>query len=199
MTRSLIGRTIDFDKISFGLLIIEAYSPAKTRPKGFADKVIQLVEDRSRGQYRVAHQHRGRNIWLVHKSLLARPAPKDHREEILWRSARSTAETNVSAGRDVMLRVRDPLGTQQIDLNVTLNASACPATPAFALDMPWCKAKVVGRRKRCGDFLRIRCPDECGIASGCPRQVPLMNKSLTTGESAVAQHVEHVTKSSGPE
>lgn len=64
-------RSIDWSRIGFGVLVVEAYSPAGSRPASYAQRVIDAVSELAPGRYRVAHRKRGRNIWFVNTDFAA--------------------------------------------------------------------------------------------------------------------------------
>ena len=68
-------RSIDFDLIGFGVVVVEAYSPSGSRPKDFAQRVIDVMEQRAGGRYRLLHRKHGRNVWFVHQNFKPRAKP----------------------------------------------------------------------------------------------------------------------------
>ena len=67
-----ILRSIDFSRVRFNMLIVEAYSPTGSRAPSYAQKVINLMLQRGGDQYEVMFRKRGRNIWFRHRSFSPR-------------------------------------------------------------------------------------------------------------------------------
>jgi len=61
-------RAVDWERVRFGILVIEADSPYGTREHAYKAQVTALMG--STGQYRLLYQ-RGRNLWFAHRSLVA--------------------------------------------------------------------------------------------------------------------------------
>lgn len=75
-----ILRTLDWGRIRFGVLVVEVWSPTRSRPAAYRDEVLSFIRKASHGQYRVIFPDhtRGRNLWLMHRdfhahALTARP------------------------------------------------------------------------------------------------------------------------------
>jgi|TARA_B110000196_G_scaffold35624_1_gene26792 hypothetical protein len=95
-----ILRTIDWTRISFGVIVVEVMGPSRRR--SYLDEVLEVIL--ATGQYEVLFPQRKRandvqrNVWLVHRSfcgrarqgvggkVFARNRPASHRDTIEGRS-----------------------------------------------------------------------------------------------------------------
>lgn len=65
-------RTIDWARVSFGVLVIEV-GPPKYRPAGYQEQVLEFVERASPGTYESIYPGAvGRNVWLRHRNFTLR-------------------------------------------------------------------------------------------------------------------------------
>jgi len=68
-----ILRTIDFGRICFGVLVVEAWSPTGSRPLEYSNQVSSFMLNETGGQYRQLFPDalRHRNLWFMHRDFTA--------------------------------------------------------------------------------------------------------------------------------
>ena len=68
-----ILRTIDFGRIRFGVLVVEAWSPTGSRPFEYSGEVSSFMLNKTGGQYRQLFPDalRSRNLWFMHRDFTA--------------------------------------------------------------------------------------------------------------------------------
>ena len=68
-----ILRTIDFRRIRFGVLVVEAWSPLGSRPLEYSGQVSSFMLNQTGGQYRQLFPDaiRQRNLWFMHRDFTA--------------------------------------------------------------------------------------------------------------------------------
>ena len=68
-----ILRTIDFRRIRFGVLVVEAWSPFGSRPREYSGEVTSFMLNETGGQYRQLFPDalRSRNLWFMHRDFTA--------------------------------------------------------------------------------------------------------------------------------
>ena len=68
-----ILRTIDFGRIRFGVLVVEAWSPSGSRPFEYSGEVSSFMLNETGGQYRQLFPDalRRRNLWFMHRDFTA--------------------------------------------------------------------------------------------------------------------------------